>query len=136
MKDINHYLNIYKNYKTLSADMISEFASYASWSDEYCRKKSKELYNKLIKEFETLDFTSLSADELKQVGFKWFDENLLCMPMWVMDCLKDGTMIACIDGTEKPFSKETTDRDTRFGVTAYGFSKSQIRDSIIDKLVN
>ena len=52
-----------------------------------------------------------------------------------MDCLKEGTILTSIDETESVFSKGKLDSDTRMGVTAYGFTRSQLRDKALDKLL-
>lgn len=134
--DKQRYFNIMTNYKRMCSDMVSNISTYESWSDEFCRKQIKDLYGKIIKEFDNIDFTQFSSDELKTFDFKWFDENLLCMPIWAIQCLPNGAVITCIDGEEKVYQKGVTklDDDTRFGVTAYGFTKAQLRDSSLEEL--
>lgn len=130
------YLTVMKNYKRLASNLISKIASY-DWSADFCKKESIELYNKLINEFKDVDFLQFNEEELKKLDFQWFDENLICMPIWVVDCLKDGTEITSIDGTTIIFDKSKgLDKDVRFGITAYGFSRTQIRDNAINKILD
>lgn len=132
------YLSIYSNYKRMMVELTSNIVSYeVGWSDEFSRSEIKKLYGKLIKEFTDVDFTSFSITELKSLDFKWFDENIICMPIWAIDCLQDKTEIATISGDIIVFDKsKSLDKDVRFGVTAYGFLKSQLRDAAIDNILN
>lgn len=131
-------LNIMSNYKRLLANIASNIAAYDNWSDEFCRKKINDLYDKLIKEFQGVDFTKFTGEELKQLDFRWFDENLICCPAWVIDCLEPGTKMTSISNEEmiweKPEDKNAM-KDTRFGVTAYGFNRSQLRDSRLETIL-
>ena len=138
------YLNVMTNYKRMASNLITEISCYDNWSDELCRKQTKELYAKLIKEFDKCDFLQFSVDELKQLDFKWWDEDLICFPPWVIDCLDDGVEVYSISDDISDESKSNVkifdrnkklDKDTRYGITAYGFNKSQLRDATIDKVL-
>ncbi len=137
-KDTNEdFIKMYNNYKRMMVELTSNIVSYSGWSDEFSRGQIKELYNKLIKEFIDIDFLRFNITELKQLDFKWFDENLICMPVWAIDCLPDKAELSSISGDTKIFDKSKgLDKDVRFGVTAYGFKKSQLRDSIIDTILD
>lgn len=137
-KSVEKYLNVMTNYKRMASNLISDMASFENWSDGFCRDQIKELYAKLIKYFDGCDFTQFTVDELKKLDFQWFDEDLLCMPSWVIDCLIDGTELHSIsDGDVIIFDKSKgLDKDTRFGATAYGFNKSQLRDSTINRVLD
>ena len=134
MRSTDDYLKIFKNYKRLCSNKVSEICTY-NWDDSLCRSEIKKIYELLIKEFKDVDFLQFTIDELKELDFRWWDENLLCTPLWVMDCLKEGTILTSIDETESVFSKGKLDSDTRMGVTAYGFTRSQLRDKALDKLL-
>ena len=96
----------------------------------------KKLYNKLTKEFQDVDFTQFTLEELKEFDFRMWDENTILMPVWALDCLPDGTKVVSIDGDEITFDKSKgLDKDERFGATAYGFSISQLRDAAINKII-
>lgn len=131
-------LIVMKNYKRMLSNLTSQIVAYDSWSDEFSRDQIRDLYAKLIDEFKDVDFTQFSSDELKELDFQWFDENLMCMPAWVIDCLPEGTKLTSIDGEEFEFKRPSDKggmKDTRFGVTAYGFTKSQLRDSKISYIL-
>jgi len=130
------YFNVVKNYKRMASNLISEISSYENWSDEFCRKQVKELYTKLVDKFEGVDFTEFTAEELKQLDFQFWDENIILLPVWALDCLSDGSKLVSIDGQEITFDKSKgLDKDTRFGCTAYGFTLSQLRDAAIENVL-
>ena len=135
--DKQRYFNVMKNYKRMCSALIANISSYEKWSDEFCRKEIKDLYNKLIKEFDNVDFTQFTLDELKEFDFKMWDENTILMPVWAIDCLPDGAIVTSIDGDEITFNKSKgLDKDERFGCTAYGFSVSQLRDSTLNNILD
>lgn len=135
--DKQRYFNIMKNYKRMSSNLIANICSYESWSDEFSRIEVKNLYAKLIKEFDGVDFTQFTIEELKQFDFQMWDDTTILMPVWVLDCLKDGTKLTTIDGGEITFDKSKgLDKDERFGCTAYGFNLSQLRDVTINEILN
>jgi len=135
--DKQRYFNVIKNYKKMCSNLIANISSYEKWSDEFCRKEIKDLYSKLIKEFNNVDFTQFSLDELKEFDFKMWDENTILIPVWAIDCLPDGALVISIDGDEITFNKSKgLDKDERFGCTAYGFSISQLRDSTLNNILD
>jgi hypothetical protein len=124
------YFDIYNNYKRLCIIKISEISSYDNWNDKFCRDEIKILYKKLIDSFKGIDFTQFTFNELKHFDFNIWDDDTILMPVWALDCLEDGTNLTTISGTEITFNKKNClDKDTRFGCTAYGFNRSQLRDS-------
>lgn len=133
------YFNVMKNYKRMMSNLVSEIVAYDSWSDEFSRSQIKDLYDKLIVEFKDVDFTQFTHEELLQFDFQWFDDDLICMPTWVIDCLPEGTKLTSIGGNEfefkRPLNKNEM-KDTRFGITAYGFTKSQLRDIKLESILN
>ncbi len=130
------YFNVIKNYKRMCSNLVANILSYEKWSDEFCRSQIKELYGKLINEFQDIDFTQFTIDELKEFDFRMWDENTILMPVWAIDCLPDGAKVTSIDGDEIIFDKSKgLDKDERFGATAYGFSISQLRDAAINNVI-
>jgi hypothetical protein len=130
------YFNVIKNYKRMCSNLVANISSYEKWSDEFCRSQIKELYGKLINEFQDIDFTQFTIDELKEFDFRMWDENTILMPVWAIDCLPDGSKVTSIDGDEIIFDKSKgLDKDERFGATAYGFSISQLRDAAINNVI-
>jgi len=135
--DKQRYFNIMKNYKRMCSALISNINAYENWSDEFCRKEIRDLYAKLIKEFNNVDFTQFTLDELKEFDFKMWDDNIILMPVWTIDCLPDGAVVTTIDGNEITFNKSKgLDKDERFGCTAYGFSISQLRDATLKNILH
>ena len=134
--DKQKYFNMFKNYKRMCSNKIAEIASYDNWSDEFCRSEVKDLYSKLIEAFKDIDFTKFTMEELKEFDFQMWDENIILMPVWALDCLKNETVLSSMSGEEFIFNKERgLDKDIRMGVTAYGFNKSQLRDSRLNEIL-
>jgi hypothetical protein len=131
-------INIYKNYKSLLSTTVSDIVSFKeSWSDDFCRKEINRVYDLLMSEFKQTDFTRFNETELKELDFKWFDDDLICMPTWALDCLIEGSEVWSIN--EKKIIIEEGDKlskDTRFGVSAYGFKRSQLRDSKLNSILD
>jgi hypothetical protein len=136
MKNKQEYLNVFKNYKRLASNLISNISSYDSWSSDFSVKEIKALYSKLIREFQDIDFLQFTSDELKELDFSMWDENIILMPVWAIDCLPDGCIVTSISGDERVFDKKKgLDKDERFGSTAYGFTISQLRDTKLDNIL-
>lgn len=134
--DKNIYFTVFKNYKKLASNLITNICSFDSWSDEFSRSELKSLYAKLIKEFKDVDFTQFTIDELKTLDFQLWDEDIILMPVWALDCIPNGAEIYSINGDKRIYDKnKPLDKDSRFGASAYGFSKSQLRDSAIEKVL-
>lgn len=136
-KDKTAYLNIYRNYKKMMVNLTSQITSYDSWSDEFSREEIKSLYNRLIKEFDNCDFTQFTTKQLKELDWNFWNDNILLMPIWAIDCLPDGQLVYSINNTEIIFDKtKKLDKDVRFGSTAWGLNISQLRDSSIDTILD
>ena len=134
--DKNIYFTVFKNYKKMATNLITNICSFDSWSDEFSRSELKSLYAKLIKEFKDVDFTQFTIDELKTLDFQLWDEDIILMPVWALDCIPNGAEIYSINGDKRIYDKnKPLDKDSRFGASAYGFSKSQLRDSAIEKVL-
>jgi len=131
-------INIYKNYKSLLSTTVSDIVSFKeSWSDDFCRKEINRVYDLLMSEFKQMDFTRFNEIELKELDFKWFDDDLICMPTWALDCLIEGSEVWSIN--EKKIIIEEGDKlskDTRLGISAYGFKRSQLRDSKLNSILD
>jgi len=129
------YINMYENYKNLCSCIVSQVTNYSEWSDEFCREEITSLYKKIVEEFKDIDFTVFTEIELKKLGFKMWDDDVILAPMWVLDCLPDGTEMLSITGEKIIIGKEELDNDIRMGVTAYGFNRSQLRSSKIEEIL-
>ena len=120
----------------MASNLITNICSFDSWSDDFSRSELKSLYAKLIKEFKDVDFTQFTIDELKTLDFQLWDEDIILMPVWALDCIPNGAEIYSINGDKRIYDKnKPLDKDSRFGASAYGFSKSQLRDSAIEKVL-
>lgn len=133
----SEYLTIYKNYKKMVVNLTSQIASYNSWSDETSRGETRSLYRKLIKEFDNCDFTQFTSEQLKELDWSFWDENIILMPIWAIDCLPNGQVVYSIDNSEIIFDKlKSLDKDVRYVSTAWGFNISQLRDSAINVILD
>jgi hypothetical protein len=129
-------LEIYKNYKSLLSATASDIVAFTQWDDEFSRKEIIRVYHLLLSEFKNTDFTLFSKEQLKELDFKWFDENLICMPTWALDCLPIGAEVWSINDKKIIIQeKDKLSKDTRFGVSAYGFKKSQLRESKLNSIL-
>lgn len=134
--DKNIYFTVFKNYKRMASNLITNIVSFDSWSDEFSRSELKDLYSKLIKEFKNIDFTQFTIEELRTLDFQLWDEDIILMPTWALDCIPNGAEIYSINGDKKIYDQnKPLDKDSRFEASAYGFSKSQLRDTAIDKVL-
>lgn len=131
-------INIYKNYKSLLSTTTSDIVTFKeSWSDEFCRQEINRVYTLLMDEFKETDFTQFNEVELKDLDFKWFDDDLMCMPTWALDCLREGSEVWSINGKRIiTLKSDKLSKDTRFGISAYGFKKSQLRDSKLNSILD
>jgi hypothetical protein len=131
-------INIYKNYKSLLSTTASDIVAFKeSWSDEFCRQEISRVYTLLMDEFKETDFIKFNEVELKELDFKWFDDDLMCMPTWALDCLIEGSEVWSINGKRIiTLKSDKLSKDTRFGISAYGFKKSQLRDSKLNSILD
>ena len=74
--------------------------------------------------------------QLKELGFKLWDENLILAPTWVIDICKDGTVFNTIGNEVVIKGKENLNMETRFGATAYGILISELRDNKLSNLLD
>lgn len=129
------YILMYENYKNLCSNMISQVTKYESWSDEFSRSEIAKTYSMVIEKFKGVNFEVFTVDELKMLGFKEWDDEVVLAPIWVLECLSDGTKVCSISGDEIIVGVGELDTDVRMGVTAYGFSKASLRDSKVEQVL-
>lgn len=105
------------------ATKAAETFTYKTWSDEFCRTEMQHTVDMIhaSKGFEPIDPYDLTIDEMKTLGFRrWSDDSdLMLIPLWLVDFMKHGIEVECIDGVRYYFD-ETTDRDHRYGCIAFG----------------
>ena len=131
-------LRVFRNYKTRLSNKTAEINAYDSWSDEFCRQELKELYTLLITEFKGIDFTQFNEAELKELDFRWWGDNVINLPVWAIDCLEDGVVLTSISGDETIFTQQedtSSLKDAMMGVTAFGFTRKQIRNSTLEQVL-
>ena len=91
------------------ANMMMQIPEYQpNWTPDFCVKQAIEYRDTLKKHLtESVDFKTMSVDELKSLGFSWWNEteNLLLCPLWLANTLFPDV-----------------DHDHRFGKIAYGFT--------------
>jgi hypothetical protein len=94
--------------------------TYGNISEKVLENKFESILRELKK---IIVFNELTEDELMEIGFKrWSeDSDLLLIPNWYYDFLEKGMVIYGIDG-ETAQVGDDIDRDTRFGVLAYGIN--------------
>lgn len=129
------YIKMYDNYLGLCSNVVSQITKYDGWSGDTRRSEATKLYDLIVKEFEGIDFTVFSTDELKKLGFKEWDEEVILAPIWALDCLTEGTKIVSMNGDEITVGEYNLDTDVRMGVTAYGFHKTQLRSAKIEQVL-
>ncbi len=135
--DKKKYFNMFRNYKLLASNLITNISCYEGWSDSFSRSEVKDLYKTFIKEFKDVDFTQFTIDELKELDFRFWDDNIILMPAWALDCIPNGCEIYSINNTKIIYDEnKELDKDSRGGVSAYGFSIAQIRDARINSIID
>jgi hypothetical protein len=99
---------------------------YKRWSDEFSRKETIKSLKRVQEEFKKVDFTELSEDELRDLGFsKWSEEELpgvWLVPLYLYPCIPDGTELTSIFGEKAVKGTDEIDNDVRFGCLAYGIT--------------
>jgi hypothetical protein len=118
---------VMKNVGNVLMNNIQMGLFYEQWSDEFSYDEIKERYAKVKEELKGIigDVTALSVDELKELGFKKWDEesNLFLIPLWVFDLIPDGTELESISGGKAIKGLVDIDLDVRFGCIAWGLQK-------------
>ncbi len=124
------------NVRSYMVNALAECISY-DWSSEFKISKINEVKEKLNKEVPFIDFSSMSTEQLSDLGFCLWDEDckFLLIPLWAYGFLKCGTELHCISGERKTVtesyqdndSKDYIDNDVRFGCIAYGIIPADVR---------
>lgn len=138
MKEKQKYFTLIRNYKRSCSNLVSKATCYNTWDDNFCRNELKKLYYHFVEQFKGVDFTQFSFDELiHQFDFVIWDENIVLMPIWALDCIEHGTLICSISGEYFNFDESKgLDKDERFGASAFGFNISQIRENKLNSILN
>lgn len=99
---------------------IANTMNYTSWSDEMVGQEFREKIENAKQEFlkQNVDFTKLSDEEYKMLGFQdWDEETKNLIPLWLFRLLPDETPLRSFCGSKE--LKKDADDDVRFGCTAY-----------------
>lgn len=107
----------------LQACLLARYAechNYAkAWGKDFVFKTIETLPTS-YKDFK-FDPNELTADALKQLGFRlWDDSGLLLIPLWLRPFLKVGSRIVSINGDAQSYSPLEDDSENRLGMLAYG----------------
>lgn len=117
--------SVMRNVGKILMNKIQMGLSYENWSNEFSYKEVKESYANIKEQLSEIigDITELSADELKELGFKkWEEESeLYLIPLWAFDLIPDGTELESINGDKAIKGKDEIDLEVRFGCIAWGF---------------
>ena len=124
---------IYDMNQEIGEEEVEESNSVSPWT----LNRVPKLFNNIKEEMSEVDFTEFTQDELKTFGFNlWDDDGLMLAPRWVFLVMKKGTQLTSISGETKTFGIDNIDMDTRFGNTAWGLTKAQLRDHKLESIIN
>lgn len=132
--DPEEAISLYRNLSKICVDkMVSHFRQLNIPTEKryYGEDSLKKLMESLVHEFEGFDFKDCSKEQLKELGFSDWDDDLILAPTWALLASKDGTEFFSIGGSKNVKGIDSLSFDTRFGSSAYGFTISQLRDNKI-----
>ncbi len=110
--------------------LINKFACFNQygWKGDFIQSESKKYFKELKEWIGNIDLNKLSSEEAKLLGFKkWDSSGLMLIPLYLTDCIKDGSVVHCIDGEQCVWGVDEIDKDERFGCIAYGFYPSSVK---------
>jgi hypothetical protein len=124
----------YSQVQTLRSRFLThaaESAQYASWSNDFARTNVAE-FIAMERKLCRFDPHALTLDQLKELGFGHWDDDLLLIPLWLHPFLEAGIVLKDIGGgyvtvTYDENGKCSIDNDHRFGMLAYGISAKNAR---------
>ena len=115
-----------KNCLTWYANKVAETVQYTSWSDDFCRKETKESTDTFLNELKKhIDWDNLTVEEARELRFCLWDEdmpNLYLIPLYLLPILPIGMEVTSIDGEKIINDGSNLDNDIRFGCIAYGIN--------------
>jgi len=111
-----------------NANKLAELLEY-DWDDEYRiteLNESKETILKIVGE--GIDISTFTKEQVLDIGCKkWDIDGALLIPLWLFSSLKEGVELKSIGGESVKYSKDL-DKDSRFGVVAYGIELDKLKD--------
>jgi len=126
-------INIFKRYCIKTSEM--SFFINIKKSKEYSNTEVVGLYDSLLNYFKDVDFRRFNEEELVQLGFSYWDEELLLASPLLLSLIKDGTVLTTINGDKETVGVDKMSFDSRFGASAYGFTIPELRDYKIGKVI-
>ena len=74
------------------------------------------------------DLQEIDCENLFQLGFTNWDDNIMLLPLWVLGLIANGEQIESIGGRPAIIGQDKIDTDTRYGMIAYGFKHAKLKD--------
>lgn len=109
---------------TWQANMVAQTVQYDTWSDEFCRRMTKDVYNSFINELKKhIDLKHITREEAVELGFTmWSHEtpDLYLIPLYLLPIIPVGTKLTSISGDKVIYDGTNIDKDILFGCLAYG----------------
>lgn len=137
-KDKDYYINVMKNFTKIVLQVSAEVNLYKNWSKDFAVEQINNAYKKLSTAMEGVDYTMYTESELKEFfKFQNWDEDLILIPIYLIQTISNGTVVYTISGNKivAGVDKEL-DTDNRFGMSAYGFNTSQLRDAKLNNVLD
>ena len=125
MTETNQVFNreIIKHYTHAILNVVANCIQYNdsdNWDNAFCMKEISEIYSGFSNAI-IIEPNKLSAEELCDLGFRKWNNNMFLIPMYLWNNIPDGTELFCIDDMWHTKGVNTEKLpDTRFGMTAYG----------------
>jgi len=112
-----------KHIRTTLLIAIGENMVYTNWNERTQAENVQNLKTDLLDNDFIVDPTSLSENEMREIGFPLWDvrddeTSLYLMPIWLTPFLKKGLQMTTISG--ETITTPHADNDHRFGAVAYG----------------
>lgn len=111
------------------ASTAASTAAYENWSDEFSRQEIREVWWDTPAPLRRLLGRTITISELREInkqillnlGFRYWDTSLICIPLWVYNYIRDGEVLISINGETKTKGQDEIDLDIRRGCIAFGF---------------
>jgi len=120
-------IRIYHRWCYLIINKSDELLNSDNKEISYFKSELSKTFHQLDEYYKDIDFKIFSINQLKELGFSLWDENLILAPKWIFQFCKDGTEFVTINGSKKIKGIDHIDMDTRFGTTPNGFLISELK---------
>lgn len=113
-----------------TASIAAQSAAYTSWSDDFSRKKIREVWNDTraavrkarVRRLTIAELRAIPKASLNRFGFRNWDADLILIPLYIFNYIADGEMLTSIGGDTKAKTPGELDLDVRCGCVAFGFT--------------